>query len=120
MINKEKDYISQIEILKQKIFEKEKLITQFNNEIIELKNQIKNNIKNNNINNINNIAMLENKIEVLNTEITLKEVQIENANKLIKLRDDKIYNIKEDNKKLIQDNVNLIKELKKYNKRIKY
>ena len=60
---------------------------------------------------------LEKKIEFLNNEIILKEVQIENVNKLLKKRDDDIVKLKEDNKKLIQDNVNLIKGLKKFNKK---
>ncbi len=63
---------------------------------------------------------MEKKIGILNSEIEIKEAQIRNTYKLIKVKDDKIYKLEEDNKKLIQDNINLIKELKKYNKKIKY
>ena len=120
LLNKEKEYIQQINKLKESNINMEKLITQFNNEILELKREI-NNYKNNNNNNFNNnLLLLEKKIEVLNNEIKLKDSQIENANKLIKIKDDNIYKVKEDNKKLIQDNINLIKELKKFNKKIKY
>ena len=117
--NKEKDYKEQIEKLKEDIFNNEKLINQFNSEIIELKKEINENDRSININTDNNCLALEKKIEVLNNEIKLKEVQIENVNKLIKIKDDNLTKLKEDNRKLIQDNVSLIKELKKYNKKLK-
>ena len=116
LINKEKDYNQQIEDLKKSLLDKEKLVAQFNNEIIKLKKEINDNYKNNNINRFNNTLILEKKIEILNNEIKLKEIQIENANKLIKIKDDNIYKLKEDNKKLIQDNINLIKERKNIKK----
>ena len=119
IINKEKDYTQQIEILNKTILEKEKLIKQFDNEIFDLKKEITNN-KKSKINNINNNLILEKKIEMLNSEIKLKEDEMLNINKIIKMKDDNIDKLKNNNKKLIQDNINLIKELKKFNKKIKY
>ena len=129
MIEKEKEYIQQIEKFKESITQKDKIISQFNSEIVELKKLKEEKIEdededdddddndNNNLEIQNNSLNLEKKIEFLNNEIILKEVQIENVNKLLKKRDDDIVKLKEDNKKLIQDNVNLIKGLKKFNKK---
>ena len=114
LINKEKEYIQQIEKLNKIIIDKEQIIKKNNKDIIELKKEINDKVQ------INNNLILEKKIEVLNNEIQLKEAQVGNINKLIKIKDDNIYKLKEDNKKLIQDNINLIKELRKYNKKIKY
>jgi len=120
LIDKEKEYIQQIEIFKESITQKDKIISQFNSEIVELKkikeeNDENDDDDNDNFEASNNSLKLEKKIEFLNNEIILKEVQIENVNKLLKKRDDDIVKLKEDNKKLIQDNVNLIKGLKKFN-----
>ena len=123
LIEKEKEYIQQIEKFKESITQKDKIISQFNSEIVELKKLKEENKEDdddnisNNLEGQNNSLMLEKKIEFLNNEIILKEVQIENVNKLLKIRDDDIVKLKEDNKKLIQDNVNLIKGLKKINKK---
>ena len=114
LINKEKDYIQQIEKLNKIIFDKEQLLKKYNKDIFELKKEINDKAQ------FNNNLILEKKIEVLNNEIQLKEAQFGNINKLIKVKDDNISKLKEDNKKLIQDNINLIKELRKYNKKIKY
>ena len=46
-------------------------------------------------------------------DIKIKEAQLENMNKLIKIKDDNIIKLKEDIKKLVEDNIKLIKELEK-------
>ena len=117
LIDKEKEYIQQIEKLKESISQKDKIISQFNSEIVELKKLKEESNDNDNELEISNDSLaLEKKIEFLNNEIILKELQIENVNKLLKKRDDDIVKLKEDNKKLIQDNINLIKGLKKFKK----
>ena len=58
---------------------------------------------------------MEKNYSSIKNEIKIKEVQIENINKLIKIKDDTILKLKEDIKKLISDNIKLIKEFdKKY------
>ena len=89
LINKEKKYIQEINELKEKIINKEKLIK--------------------NSNNLNNNKINEN----LKNDIKIKEAQLENMNKLIKIKDDNIIKLKEDIKKLVEDNIKLIKELEK-------
>ena len=74
--------------------------------------QIKNNL--NNIENNENNKKFEEKIDKLNNEIKIKDMQICNYTKLIKVRDENINELDANNKKLILDNVNLIKELKKF------
>ena len=56
---------------------------------------------------------MEKNYSSIKNEIKIKEVQIENINKLIKIKDDTILKLKEDIKKLISDNIKLIKEFDK-------
>ena len=66
----------------------------YKQEITQLKNKI-----------INNEKIIENCLK--------NEGEIENLNKLIKIKDENIFKLKEDIKKLIQDNIKLIKEVQK-------
>ena len=95
LIKKEKKYIQDINELKEKIINNEKLINQNDHS--------------------NDYLIMEKNYSSIKNEIKIKEVQIENINKLIKIKDDTILKLKEDIKKLISDNIKLIKEFdKKY------
>ena len=95
LIKKEKKYIQDINELKEKIINNEKLINENAHS--------------------NDYLIMEKNYSSIKNEIKIKEVQIENINKLIKIKDDTILKLKEDIKKLISDNIKLIKEFdKKY------
>ena len=49
------------------------------------------------------------------TENENKEIQNEKMKELLKIKDENIFKLKEDVKKLLQDNIKLIKELQKFN-----
>ena len=48
------------------------------------------------------------------TENENKEIQNEKMKELLKIKDENIFKLKEDVKKLLQDNIKLIKELQKF------
>ena len=92
LINKEKKYIKEISELKEKIINNEKIMNNYNS---------------------NNHLIIERKYDNLKKEMKIKEIQIENMNKLIKIKDENIIKLKDDIKNLLEDNVNLIKKLEK-------
>ena len=91
LIKKEKKYIQDINKLKEKIINTAKKENE----------------------NSNDYLIMEKNYTNIKNEIKIKEAQIENINKLLKIKEDTIQKLKEDIKKLVEDNIKLIKELDK-------
>ena len=92
-INSIKEKMNKEKEINQELINKEK---KYIKEINELKEKMNINISNKS-----------------NSLMKLKEAQIENMNKLIKIKDDNIIKLKQDIKRLVEDNIKLMKELEK-------